>query len=72
MLFQIDSRLLDINTGRLSEFRYTLVCNFKLTADMVRDDVREFVYDADGPAFLKRELMGFGVDGTGKSELMII
>ena len=30
---------------------------------MVRDDVCEFVYDADRPAFLKREQMGFGVNG---------
>ena len=26
---------------------------------MVRGAIREFVYDMDGPAFLKRELMGF-------------
>jgi hypothetical protein len=25
--------------------------------------IREFVYDIDGPAFLKKELMGFGVNG---------
>jgi hypothetical protein len=28
-----------------------VVCLFKLAADMVRDDVREFVYDVDGPTF---------------------
>ena len=25
--------------------------------------IRKFVYDADGPAFLERELVGLGVDG---------
>ena len=28
-----------------------------------RGGVQEFVNDTDGPAFLKRELMGLGVDG---------
>jgi hypothetical protein len=43
--------------------KYKLVYCFKLVLDMVEDGVREFVYDMEGPAFLKRELMGFGVDG---------
>ena len=30
---------------------------------MVGGAVMEYVYDADRPGFLKRELMGFGVDG---------
>ena len=34
---------------------------FKL--DMVRGDIRKFVNNTDRPAFLERELMGFGVDG---------
>ena len=34
--------------------------------------VSESVYDADRPVFLKRELMGFGVDGTSTSEFMVI
>ena len=38
----------------------------KLAMDIIRGGIREFVYDADGPAFLKRELMG-----TGRSEFMI-
>ena len=50
---------MDVNTGRLSG----LVCSFKLAADMVEGDVREFMYDSEGPALLKGELMGFGVDG---------
>ena len=31
--------------------------------DVVGGSIRKFVYDADGPAFLERELMGLGVDG---------
>ena len=38
-------------------------CSFKLAADMVRGGIKEFVYDADRSAFLKVELMGFGVNG---------
>ena len=38
-----------------------LVCHFKLAAGMVEGGVRESVYDADGTAFLKREL---GAGGT--------
>ena len=30
---------------------------------MVGGSIRKFVYDADGPAFLERELVGLGVDG---------
>ena len=30
---------------------------------MVRGDIRKFVNNTDRPAFLERELMGFGVDG---------
>ena len=43
--------------------KYNLVCRFKLLVDMVGDGVREFLYDAYGPTFLKRELMSFDVDG---------
>ena len=43
-------------------------CHFKnryavLAADLVGGSIRKFVYDADGPAFLERELVGLGVDG---------
>jgi hypothetical protein len=51
-------RLLDANTGNLSGLKYKLVCHFKLVADMVR----EFMYDMVRSAFLKRDLVGFGVD----------
>ena len=50
-------RLLDVYTRGLSGLKYELVCRFM--ADMVR----EFLWDADEPAFLERELMGLGVDG---------
>ena len=55
-------RLMDVDTGRLSGLKYKLVCCFKLKVDMVRGGVREFVYDAHRPTFLKRKLMGTGVD----------
>ena len=53
----------DVNTVILSGLKYGMVCHFKMTADMVRCGVRKTVYDVDGPAFLKMELIGFGVDG---------
>ena len=34
--------------------------------------IREFENDTNAPAFLKMELMGFGVDGYGRSEFMIV
>ena len=39
----------------------------ELSADMVGDGVREFVNDGDEPAFLERELMRIGVNGSSKS-----
>ena len=36
---------------------------FMLAADVVGGSIRKFMYDADGPAFLERELVGLGVDG---------
>ena len=42
--------------------KYKLVCCFKWVADMVGGGIRELVYDADRPAFLKMELVRFGVD----------
>ena len=53
-------RLTNVNSGRLSGLKCKLVCHFKLAADMVEDDIRQFVYSADGSAFLKRQLMGLG------------
>ena len=45
----------------MSRLKDKLVCHFKLAAGMVEGGVRESVYDADGTAFLKREL---GAGGT--------
>ena len=56
-------RLSNVDTGRLTGFKYKLICSFKLAADMVGNDIQEFVNDIDRPAFLERELMGLGVDG---------
>ena len=56
-------RLSNVETGRLTRFKFKLICSFKLAVDMVRGDIREFVNDMEGPAFLERELMGLGVDG---------
>jgi hypothetical protein len=35
-----------------------------LVADVVGDSIWKFMYNADGPAFLERELVGLGVDGN--------
>ena len=40
-----------------------MICRFMYAADVVGGSIRKFVYDADGPAFLERELVGLGVDG---------
>ena len=50
-------------TRRLSGLKYKLIRSFKLEADMVRGGICKFVNDADGSAFLERELVGLGVDG---------
>jgi hypothetical protein len=55
-------RFMDVNTGRLSGLKYKLVCCLKLTMDTVVGGIVEFVHATDGPAFLKRELVGFDVD----------
>ena len=52
-------KLPDIDTRRLLELKYKLICHFKLAAD----NIRQFVNDADRLAFLERELIGLGVDG---------
>ena len=54
---------IDIDTWELAGFQNQLICCFMLAADMVGGGIWEFVNDTDGPAFLKRELMGLGVDG---------
>jgi hypothetical protein len=35
-----------------------------LAADVVWSGIWEFMNNADGPAFLERELVGLGVDGN--------
>ena len=40
-----------------------LVCHFELAAVMIEGGIWEIVNDADGQAFLERELMGLVVDG---------
>ena len=47
--------------------KYELVCNFKLMVNVVRGGVRKFVYYTNRPAILKRDLMGFCVDGNCRS-----
>ena len=56
-------QLQDVDTEYLSGLKNRLVRSFELVADMVRGGIREFVNDADNPAFLERKLMGFGVGG---------
>ena len=51
------TRLRGVDTRKLSGLKYKFVCYLKLVMNMVW----EFVHDAGGPAFLKRELVGFGV-----------
>ena len=55
---------LDVNIGRVPGLKYELVCCFELAADMVGGGVREFLNNADRPAFLERKPMRFGMDGT--------
>ena len=38
-------RLLDVDTGTLSGLKYKLICRFKLAADIVGSDNKEFVND---------------------------
>ena len=40
-----------------------MIRRFMFAADVVWGSIREFMYNADGPAFLERELVGLGVDG---------
>ena len=57
-------RIPDVDTGRLLGLKYKLICHFKSAANMVGGGIRKLVNDADGPAFLERELIGLGVDGV--------
>ena len=40
-----------------------LIYCLKLAEDMITDGFRETQKDTEQPAFLKKELMGYGVDG---------
>ena len=41
-----------------------MVWCFKLAANVIRGGVWQFVYDTNRPAFLERDLVGFGVNGN--------
>ena len=57
-------RLSNVDTEKLKRFKCKLTCCFKLVPDIVRDGIREFMNDTDGPAGKgERELMGLSVDG---------
>ena len=47
--------LVGVYAGRFSGLEGKFVCYFKLAADEVRVDVREFVISMNGPVFLKKE-----------------
>ena len=55
-------RLSDVDTWELVGFQNQMICRFLLAADVVRGGIWEFENNADGPAFLKRELVGLGVE----------
>ena len=48
---------MDVCASRPSGLKYKLVCHFELAVDMVRDGIKEFVYDMVGPTFLKGDLV---------------
>ena len=52
-------RLSDVLVG----FQNQLIRRFMLVADVIGGVVREFMNNADRPAFLERELVGLGVEG---------
>ena len=51
--------LSNVDTGRLLGFKYKLIYDFKLAADMVGDGIRDFVYNTHGATLLAKELVGF-------------
>ena len=55
--------MLILGDWRLTGFKYKFKCRFKLVADVVGDDIQEFVNDTDGQAFLEKELIGLGMVG---------
>ena len=57
-------RLADVKNKIVSGLEDKLVCSFKLVTDVVWGGVGYFVYDANRPAFLERDLVGLSVDGN--------
>ena len=57
-------RLSDVDAGELVGFQNQLIRHFMLAAGVVGGGFREFMNNADGPAFLESELVGLGVDGV--------
>ena len=55
---------MDVQTRGVTRLEDDLVCNFKLTANVVRNGNRKFMYDANRSAILKRDLLGLCVDGN--------
>ena len=53
----------DVDTQELAGFQNELIHRFILAADVVGDGIWKFMNNAEGPAFLERELVGLGVDG---------
>ena len=62
-------RLSDVDTWELAVFQNELIPHFMLAADVVRSGIWEFMNNADGPAFLERELVGLR---TGRSEFVTV
>ena len=55
--------LSDVNMGETAWIEVQVGMLFQIDSRDGLDVIREFVYDADGQAFLKMGLMGFDVDG---------
>ena len=49
--------------GNWQDFKTSLIRHFMLATNVVGGGIWEFMNNADGPAFLERELVGLGVDG---------
>ena len=45
---------MDVYARKLSGLEDKLACHFKLVTNMVRDGIKESMYDADGQTFFKR------------------
>ena len=65
-------RLSDVDTWELGGLQNELIHHFMLAADVIGGGIWEFMNKADKPAFLKRELVRLGVDGTSRSEFTTV